>query len=201
MDEADVLADRITIIAEGQLKTAGSGLFLKRRFGNGYQLTLARPQIRSEDPSLTYLPNSADSEHTKIDEFIKINSFNNGALMGDVGTEITFNLPLDMEPESMQKLFDKLDKEKGNLGIESYGISAPSLQQIFIKVAPSRELKLKKQHGRTIWSSIKGIYAKLRRRNATVGNENTANEGLQLVNNANENEKGFFLVFETLNLF
>ena len=42
MDEADMLGDRIAIIAQGQLKCCGSSLFLKRRIGSGYYLTLVR---------------------------------------------------------------------------------------------------------------------------------------------------------------
>ena len=42
MDEADLLGDRIAIIAQGQLKCCGSSLFLKRKIGSGYYLTLVR---------------------------------------------------------------------------------------------------------------------------------------------------------------
>lgn len=40
MDEADLLADRIAIIAGGSLRCCGSGLFLKSRFGSGFYLTV-----------------------------------------------------------------------------------------------------------------------------------------------------------------
>ena len=33
MDEADLLGDRIAIMAEGVVKCAGSSLFLKNKFG------------------------------------------------------------------------------------------------------------------------------------------------------------------------
>lgn len=42
MDEADVLGDRIGIMASGQLMCIGSSLFLKNRFGLGYKLTLVK---------------------------------------------------------------------------------------------------------------------------------------------------------------
>ena len=42
MDEADVLGDRIGIMAKGQLMCLGSSLFLKNRFGAGYKLTLVK---------------------------------------------------------------------------------------------------------------------------------------------------------------
>ena len=38
MDEADILADRKTIMSKGQLRCTGSSLFLKNRFGVGYHL-------------------------------------------------------------------------------------------------------------------------------------------------------------------
>ena len=38
MDEADILGDRIAIMADGQLRCAGSSLFLKNKYGVGYTL-------------------------------------------------------------------------------------------------------------------------------------------------------------------
>ena len=42
MDEADLLGDRIAIMAEGQLRCCGSSLFLKKQYGVGYQLTIVK---------------------------------------------------------------------------------------------------------------------------------------------------------------
>jgi ATP-binding cassette subfamily A (ABC1) protein 3 len=42
MDEADVLGDRIGIMAQGQMMCLGSSLFLKNRFGAGYKLTMVK---------------------------------------------------------------------------------------------------------------------------------------------------------------
>ncbi|ETI57358.1 hypothetical protein F443_00336, partial [Phytophthora nicotianae P1569] len=42
MDEADILGDRIAIMADGQLCCAGSSLFLKNRYGAGYNLTMIK---------------------------------------------------------------------------------------------------------------------------------------------------------------
>lgn len=44
MDEADILGDRICIMAEGNVQCCGSSLFLKNRFGVGYNLVLAKHQ-------------------------------------------------------------------------------------------------------------------------------------------------------------
>jgi ATP-binding cassette subfamily A (ABC1) protein 3 len=42
MDEADVLGDRIGIMAKGEMKCLGSSLFLKKKFGAGYKLTMVK---------------------------------------------------------------------------------------------------------------------------------------------------------------
>jgi ATP-binding cassette subfamily A (ABC1) protein 3 len=42
MDEADSLGDRIGIMSEGKLVCLGSPLFLKNKFGVGYNLTLVK---------------------------------------------------------------------------------------------------------------------------------------------------------------
>jgi ATP-binding cassette subfamily A (ABC1) protein 3 len=42
MDEADNLGDRIAIMSHGQLKCCGSSVFLKNKFGVGYNLTISK---------------------------------------------------------------------------------------------------------------------------------------------------------------
>ena len=44
MDEADFLADRVGIMANGKLKCLGSTLFLKNRFGVHYYLNVERKE-------------------------------------------------------------------------------------------------------------------------------------------------------------
>jgi len=42
MDEADNLGDRIAIMSHGQLRCSGSSVFLKNKFGVGYNLSIAK---------------------------------------------------------------------------------------------------------------------------------------------------------------
>ncbi len=42
MDEADILGDRIGIMANGKLTCLGTSMFLKNKFGVGYNLTLVK---------------------------------------------------------------------------------------------------------------------------------------------------------------
>jgi ABC-type multidrug transport system ATPase subunit len=51
MDEADILGDRICIMAEGRIKCCGSSLFLKNRYGVGYNLVIAK-KTRNPAPQI-----------------------------------------------------------------------------------------------------------------------------------------------------
>jgi ATP-binding cassette subfamily A (ABC1) protein 3 len=42
MDEADILGDRIAIMTSGKARCCGSSLFLKNRFGVGYNLVISK---------------------------------------------------------------------------------------------------------------------------------------------------------------
>jgi ATP-binding cassette, subfamily A (ABC1), member 3 len=51
MDEADILGDRIGIMTQGKITCLGSSLFLKRKFGAGYNLTMLKKEGAKENNS------------------------------------------------------------------------------------------------------------------------------------------------------
>lgn len=131
MDEADVLGDRIAIMANGSLKCCGSSLFLKHQYGVGYTLTLVKSA-----PSASV---AADIVHRHVPAATRLS---------DVGTEISFRLPLASsssfegmfrEIEGCMRTYHTLEtgvKENGHsFGIESYGISVTTLEEVFLRVA------------------------------------------------------------------
>ncbi|KAE9551192.1 hypothetical protein FO519_005605 [Halicephalobus sp. NKZ332] len=171
MDEADVLADRITVIAEGQLKAAGSALFLKKKFGKGYKLTIARSTNRIGN--FSHVEIQHDSEKKKnLNNLIENLTKKRANLIEDLGTEVIYNIPLDMSAEELKVLFEEIDKEKFNLEIDSYGISAPSLQQIFIQISPIQESTLKKENKKSILKFLGNLWNKIRKRGTQVSSEN-----------------------------
>ena len=52
MEEADVLGDRIAIMAEGKVKCSGSPMFLKTNLGAGYTLTITKESKTPPEPLL-----------------------------------------------------------------------------------------------------------------------------------------------------
>ncbi|RYY32656.1 ATP-binding cassette domain-containing protein, partial [archaeon] len=51
MDEADILGDRIALMARGRLRVAGSSLYLKKKFGAGYHLSVLLPALATAPSS------------------------------------------------------------------------------------------------------------------------------------------------------
>lgn len=46
MEEADILGDRIAIMARGRLRCIGNSIRLKQKFGAGYQVSVSVMQVR-----------------------------------------------------------------------------------------------------------------------------------------------------------
>nr|XP_055026150.1 phospholipid-transporting ATPase ABCA1 isoform X1 [Misgurnus anguillicaudatus] len=152
MDEADILGDRIAIISHGQLCCCGSSLFLKKTYGRGYYLTVAR--ANQEQVTSQSTPKSRECDKSSVDEGIcsDIGSLDTPDLadvsrlvrrhmpevefLEMIGQELVFLLPYTGATDgSFASLFKELDLEKKALGITSYGISDTSLEEIFLKVA------------------------------------------------------------------
>ncbi|KAL9409139.1 hypothetical protein AB3S75_047510 [Citrus x aurantiifolia] len=132
MDEAEELGDRIAIMANGSLKCCGSSLFLKHQYGVGYTLTLVKS---SPDASA-----AADIVYRHIPSALCVS---------EVGTEITFKLPL-ASSSSFESMFREIEscirksvskveadatEDTDYLGIESFGISVTTLEEVFLRVA------------------------------------------------------------------
>jgi len=119
MDEADYLGDRIGIMAEGKLKCLGSPLFLKTKFGIGYNLTMVKKDINvHSEPIKTLIQKHVPESN----------------VLSDVSAEFALQLPLEATSK-FQPLFDELDANMTKLGISSYGVSVTTLEEVFLNVA------------------------------------------------------------------
>ncbi|KAM9449520.1 phospholipid-transporting ATPase ABCA1 isoform 1-T2 [Clarias gariepinus] len=154
MDEADILGDRIAIISHGKVCCCGSSLFLKKTYGRGYYLTLARA---NQDMMTTqrHIGGKQLSDASSLDEGLGSGSISTmepadlddvtavirlhvpqAEFLEVIGQEMVYVLPYTGSKDgSFASLFKELDLEKVRLGISSYGISDTSLEEIFLKVA------------------------------------------------------------------
>ncbi|KAG8175444.1 hypothetical protein JTE90_026867 [Oedothorax gibbosus] len=117
MEEADVLGDRIAIMANGEVQCCGSPLFLKKKYGAGYHLVMVKE--RSCDVSV-------------ITRLIKYH-VPNAEMSSNIGTELKYVLPHE-NCKLFHALFSELESRKEELNISSYGASITTMEEVFIKV-------------------------------------------------------------------
>jgi hypothetical protein len=136
-DSADILGDRIAIMAQGQLRCLGSSLFLKKTFGVGYQLTIEKKPASSYQQSKTVGEDIGTQSTIVTDqnlEKIVKGSVSEAKLLSNVGTEMTYQLPLGSSSNFMS-MFDQLDNEVSKDSIVTYGVSITTLDEVFLLVA------------------------------------------------------------------
>ena len=116
MEEADVLGDRIAIMALGRLRALGTSLLLKNKFGAGYRVSVVTKQedaARIKDEVEKLIPNSKCEDDSA------------GALI--------FQLPR----ESLQKVpafVSWAEKKFEGKEISAWGISQTTLEEVFLKL-------------------------------------------------------------------
>eukprot|EP00521_Asterionellopsis_glacialis_P007753 CAMPEP_0195283366 /NCGR_PEP_ID=MMETSP0707-20130614/1928_1 /TAXON_ID=33640 /ORGANISM="Asterionellopsis glacialis, Strain CCMP134" /LENGTH=1953 /DNA_ID=CAMNT_0040342525 /DNA_START=72 /DNA_END=5933 /DNA_ORIENTATION=+ len=147
MDEADILGDRIAIMAAGQLRCSGSSLFLKKSYGVGYQLTIEKNSRQGGAANMLDKPETATLDKVDIVTAMpsggnidnQLRSIVKGAvkesnLLSSVGTELSFQLPIGASSQ-FKSMFDQLDKKVDDGEIVTYGVGVTTLEEVFLMVA------------------------------------------------------------------
>ncbi|XP_005070030.2 ATP-binding cassette sub-family A member 6 isoform X2 [Mesocricetus auratus] len=116
MDEADILADRKVIMSNGSLKCTGSSVFLKRKWGLGYHLSL-------------FMDETCDSE--QITSFIN-HHIPDAKLKAKTKEKLVYILPLE-RTSKFPDFFRDLDKYSGQ-GLMNYEVSMPTLNEVFMNM-------------------------------------------------------------------
>ncbi|XP_021569612.1 ATP-binding cassette sub-family A member 6 [Carlito syrichta] len=116
MDEADILADRKLIMSNGRLKCAGSSVFLKRKWGLGYHLSLYRNEICDPEQITSVINHHIPDAKLKTENQEKL----------------VYTLPLE-KTNTFPDLFNDLEK-CSDQGVTGYDISMSTLNEVFLKL-------------------------------------------------------------------
>ncbi|KAG9301727.1 hypothetical protein G9A89_002959 [Geosiphon pyriformis] len=120
MEEADILGDRIGVIAHGQLRALGTSIHLKNRFNTGYRVLLVT------NPQNSPL----------IKNLIK-NLIPSAVLKDDSWGALIYELSIAVLPSLIKWLEDNEDissSQSGKSLITSWGVSQKSLEEAFLKI-------------------------------------------------------------------
>jgi ATP-binding cassette subfamily A (ABC1) protein 3 len=125
MDEADILGDRIGIMTGGKLSAVGSSIFLKTKFGIGYNMILVKDSIMPNTKLMPYLKQHLGPLVVKTSE---------------IQSEITLKIASEYSVK-FSKFFDLFDNDLQSLDIRNYGISISTLEEVFMKIGHVTEVK------------------------------------------------------------
>ncbi|XP_071081906.1 phospholipid-transporting ATPase ABCA3-like isoform X2 [Haliotis cracherodii] len=122
MDEADLLGDRIAIMAEGVVKCCGTSYFLKKLYGAGYHLVMVKePTCRVASVTAVvqrYVPTAV--------------------MESEINAELSYLLP-DDQSANFAALFTKIETQREKLGISSFGASATTMEEVFLKAGEEEQ--------------------------------------------------------------
>ncbi|PVU98300.1 hypothetical protein BB559_001689 [Furculomyces boomerangus] len=148
MEEADVLSDRVAVMAHGKIRALGSSIRLKNRFGVGYRFsmiasnltttgyvkdTIAQlfPQAQLEDDSAGALIYHFDQEHSEIvPEFISWLEQN----QDETASEDTPTISRGGSDSGTVAQAGETRGNKGQYLISTWGMSQTSLEEVFLKL-------------------------------------------------------------------
>ncbi|ODM97302.1 ATP-binding cassette sub-family A member 3 [Orchesella cincta] len=167
--EADVLGDRIGIMAAGKLVCCGTSMYLKKFYGTGYTLKLSISENEQRNTILTviqkYVPNAS----------IKASHSTNT-------TELLITLPTETASTSiLSEMFIELTRSKQELGIKTMGLSLTTMDEVFLRVGELTDEHLANETSRSSAEGTPEAFHKVLDERMTLKNGQGRLEGLKLV--------------------
>jgi ABC-type multidrug transport system ATPase subunit len=124
MEEADTLCTRIGIMAKGLLRCIGTQQHLKDRFGDGYKLSLQTESASNTDQVIEFLKQEVCT----------------GCSLTTKLTPTSFTFALPKAQVNVAQIFNTMERNKARLGVQNWGITQASLEEVFVKIALESEV-------------------------------------------------------------
>jgi len=143
MEEADILGDRIGIMARGRLRAIGSSIRLKQKFGTGYEVAVSvSPSTGSSETTM--------AEYSQYVRGVKdlFKSSLNLEPRDENRAYITYLIPRSHEKE-LPKFLARLEASKEELHITDIQLSLTTLEEVFLSIARQAEIEALQQSGKT----------------------------------------------------
>jgi energy-coupling factor transporter ATP-binding protein EcfA2 len=140
MEEADILSDRIAIMAKGKLRCIGTSIRLKSKFGTGYIANVNfSGNGHTQSPSIN---NNAEVSVNPNIEAVKwfFKERLNVDPKEESRTFLTFVIPHEKE-QLLTRFFGELQDREGEFGISDIQLGLTTLEEVFLNIAKQAELE------------------------------------------------------------
>ncbi|KAF5203556.1 Abc transporter a family protein, partial [Thalictrum thalictroides] len=142
MEEADILADRIAIMAKGKLRCIGTSIRLKSRFGTGF---IANVSFTGSTPGQTpanvngYAVAATGPRHEAVKQFFK--SHLDVVPKEENKAFLTYVIPHEKEG-LLTNFFAELQDREREFGISDIQLGLTTLEEVFLNIAKKAELEI-----------------------------------------------------------
>eukprot|EP00056_Hartaetosiga_gracilis_P010708 m.159480 g.159480 ORF g.159480 m.159480 type:complete len:1802 (+) comp13370_c0_seq2:43-5448(+) len=136
LDEADLLGDRIAIMADGVIECCGTSAFLKSKYGEGYHMVCVKKKGCDANVVLSLIQEHVPSAY----------------LEADIGAEATYLLPRSSS-SAFAAMFTELEEKKEQLLLLSIGVSLTTMEEVFLKVGERQTTDGDDEHDSTHFGS------------------------------------------------
>ncbi|PNW72975.1 hypothetical protein CHLRE_14g613950v5 [Chlamydomonas reinhardtii] len=157
MEEADILGDRIAIMARGKLRCIGTSLRLKQRFGSGYTLAVSVTAAASGQSAYPVSQYGADGEPSTpavierrvagVKRFFA-ERLGLAAPVEESKAYMVYRVDRDREPQ-LNGFLKELEAHRDTLGITDVQLSLTSLEEVFLNIARAAEVEAAASSGNT----------------------------------------------------
>ncbi|CAL1368225.1 unnamed protein product [Linum trigynum] len=146
MEEADVLGDRISIMAKGRLRCIGTSIRLKSRFGTGFVTNVSfGEKVNGQSP--INQPVDSPATHEDVKQFFKHHLDVTPA--EETKSFMTFVIPHDKE-KLLTNFFAELEDRQAEFGIKDIQLGLATLEEVFLNIARQAEVESATAEGRFI---------------------------------------------------
>ncbi|XP_068652265.1 ABC transporter A family member 2-like [Aristolochia californica] len=148
MEEADILSDRIAIMAKGRFRCIGNSIRLKSRFGTGYITSVSfSGSTPGQTPSATAETGASEYQLESVKQFFKNRL--DVVPKEENRSFLTFIIPHKKE-ELLTSFFAELQDREGEFGISDIQLGLTTLEEVFLNIAKKAELEDALAEGRWV---------------------------------------------------
>ncbi|KAF9667756.1 hypothetical protein SADUNF_Sadunf15G0056500 [Salix dunnii] len=147
MEEADILSDRIGIMAKGRLRCIGNSIRLKSKFGTGFIANVRFGNTNGgQTPSRT--PEDTSSRHHEdVKKFFKYHL--DITPTEETKSFLTFVIPHDKEGV-LKDFFAELQARQSEFNVSDIQLGLATLEEVFLNIAKQAELENAAAEGKMV---------------------------------------------------
>ncbi|XP_074316992.1 ABC transporter A family member 2-like [Silene latifolia] len=138
MEEADVLGDRIGVMAKGRLHCIGTSIRLKSRFGTGFIINLSFTDGNSAENSANIeTVKSFFRQHLEVSPKKESHAF------------LSFIIPRQKE-DLLKRMFGEFQDKQEEFGVADIQLGLTNLEEVFLNISRQAELESSASEGRFV---------------------------------------------------